>query len=133
MINELPFPVNTNFSLWVIKTSLLVVVCAFSFCKFTWVVRQLNYIAILIVAAPLYREGMDVVHDLKRQTKYVNKIAMILSNIDKHFISGIRALYFALAVLGWYVHPILFIGLTVIVLVVLYRREFMSRTLILLS
>jgi uncharacterized membrane protein len=133
MVNELPFAVNTSFSLWIIKTSLLAVMCIVSFFKFTWVIRQLNYISILMVAAPLYREGSDVVHDLKRQTKYVNKIATVLSNIDKHFITAIRALYFAVAVLGWYFHPVLFIGLTVVVVAVLYRREFMSRILILLS
>lgn len=121
------------FSLSNIKFYLLIGIAIFSFFKITWVIRQLNYIAVLILAAPIYNEGVDVVHDLKRQTKYINKIATILSNIDKHFISAIRATYFGIAALGWFLHPILFMLLTCIVLAVLYRREFMSRTLILLS
>ena len=133
LLNEIPWSmINTN-GLWVIKTMTLLLLCLFAFFKLTWVIRQLHYATVLIVAAPVYREGVDVIYDLKRQTKYVTKTATILSNIDQHFISAIRALYFGAAVLSWYIHPLLFMAMTVLILGVVYRREFMSRTLILLS
>lgn len=133
LLNTLPWSIPSNFFTWTLKTATLVMVCLFAFFKLTWVIRQLGYVTVLIVAAPVYREGMDVIYDLKRQTKYVTKTATILSNIDQHFISAIRGLYFAAAVLSWYLHPLLFILVTMLMVAICYRREFMSRTLILLS
>src|SRR3954449_1737799 len=40
-----------------------------------------------------------------------------------------RTYYFGLAALSWFVHPYLLMALTVAVVLVVYRREFRSRTL----
>jgi uncharacterized membrane protein len=49
-----------------------------------------------------------------------------------HFNRGVRAYYFATAMLAWFIHPVaLMIAITWVV-VVLYRREFRSRTLALI-
>ena len=42
---------------------------------------------------------------------------------------GIRAYYFGLALLAWRIHPFALMVSTVLVVAVLYRREFYSRTL----
>lgn len=42
--------------------------------------------------------------------------------------SGLRAYYFGMAALCWFVHPALFVAATAWVVLVLYRREFRSRT-----
>jgi uncharacterized membrane protein len=47
----------------------------------------------------------------------------------ENFTKGLRAYYFALAVLPWFIHPTLFMIATVIVVAMLYRMEFHSRTL----
>jgi len=133
LFSALPWSIPANPETWMLRTTVLVVVCLFAFFKCTWVMRQLGYVTVLIVAAPVYREGVDVIYDLKRQTKYVTKTATVLSNIDQHFISAVRGMYFAAALLSWYLHPLLFMLVTVFVVGVCYRREFMSRTLILLS
>ena len=46
-----------------------------------------------------------------------------------HFNAGVRAYYFGLAALGWFLHPWLFMALTGWVVLVLYRREFRSKLL----
>ena len=46
-----------------------------------------------------------------------------------HFMRGIRAYFFALALLSWFVHPILFLAATTWVVLVIYRREFRSQSL----
>jgi uncharacterized membrane protein len=46
-----------------------------------------------------------------------------------HFNLGLRACYFSLALVTWFVHPVVFIVCTAWVVAVLYRREFYSRTL----
>jgi uncharacterized membrane protein len=59
----------------------------------------------------------------------VARAARISDIATRHFNSGIRAYYFALAALGWFVHPWLLIAASVFVLLVLWRREFHSATL----
>jgi uncharacterized membrane protein len=44
-----------------------------------------------------------------------------------------RAYYFAVAAMFWFVQPLFFIAATVVVTVMLYRMEFHSRTLDVLS
>jgi uncharacterized membrane protein len=45
------------------------------------------------------------------------------------FNNGLRAYYFGVAALSWFVHPILMIVVTLAVVYVLHTREFRSRTL----
>ncbi len=45
------------------------------------------------------------------------------------FNRGIRAYYFGFAALAWFVSPAVFIGATLLILAVLYRRDFRSQTL----
>ena len=71
--------------------------------------------------------------DLVEATEYVNKIATMITNAGHHFNMGVRSYYFGLVVLSWFISPILFIFMSFLVVCVLYRREFMSKTLILLT
>jgi uncharacterized membrane protein len=59
----------------------------------------------------------------------INAVAKITSYAGENFNSGLRAYYFALAALAWFLHPWLMIIGTAWVVAVLYRREFASRTL----
>jgi uncharacterized membrane protein len=51
----------------------------------------------------------------------------------KHFNDGVRAYYFALAELSWFLHPVAFILSTTWIVLVLYRREYQSKALKLLT
>ena len=53
----------------------------------------------------------------------------ISSLAARHANDGLRAYYFALAVLSWFLHPVAFMLATAWVTAVLYRREFLSRAL----
>jgi uncharacterized membrane protein len=46
-----------------------------------------------------------------------------------HFNQGLRANFFALAILAWWINPYFFIASTAIVFYILYRREFRSKSL----
>ena len=133
LLNELPFISTVNYHAWLIKSFVLLAIFIFGFFKLTWAVRQLNYAAILVLAAPYQSEGEDSIDDLKRQTKYVSKTATVLSNAGRHFNTGMRSFYFGMASLSWFVSPIFYILAATLVVAVLYRREYMSKTLILLS
>jgi uncharacterized membrane protein len=49
------------------------------------------------------------------------------------FNDGLRAYYFAFAVVGWFISPLVFFLATVGVLAILYRREFKSDVLAVLQ
>ena len=52
ILNEIPGVAGTAPKVWELKVLLLVVVFVFAFFKLTWSLRQFNYVAILIGAAP---------------------------------------------------------------------------------
>ena len=85
--------------------------------------RQFNFLSILLGATPPKGSASDV---LERSAE---RFALMSSLAGDEFNRGIRAYYFGFAVLGWFVHPWLFIALTLTILAVLWRRDFHSRTL----
>ena len=60
---------------------------------------------------------------------FLDRIAVIVAFANRNFNSGLRACYFGVAALSWFLHPALMIGVTLSVVYVLYQREFRSRTL----
>jgi uncharacterized membrane protein len=52
----------------------------------------------------------------------------MLSHAFWQFNAGIRAYYFALATIGWFIHPLVFIAATVLIVLVLVRRQLYSAT-----
>ena len=59
-------------------------------------------------------------------------VAGLITLAAVHFNRGLRGFYFATALLAWFIHPVALIAASVWVVLVLYRREFHSRTLALL-
>lgn len=123
IISEIPFSKASEPGMWQIKISLLILIFTFGFFKFTWSMRQYNYVTIFIAAVPDYRVRKDEHESLAA------KGAALTGNAAKHFNNGLRAYYFGLAVLGWFIHPFLFMAATALVVLVTYRREYRSSTL----
>ena len=124
MLNTIPFAVPTGPLMWELKVFTLVLIFVYSFFKFTWSLRQYNYCTILVGAAPMPDETPELHED------FANKAGAVIQNAGKHFNMGMRAYYFGMAALSWFVHPILFILLTTLIIAVTYRREFRSHTLV---
>lgn len=126
VLADLPFTANPTVADWELKLLLLVTIFVYAFFKFAWSFRLLKYCSILIGAAPLEREPSP------EDDAYARRIAQLISLEALHFNQGLRAFFFALGALGWFIHPYAFMGATAWVTVVLYRREFHSRSLQLL-
>jgi uncharacterized membrane protein len=118
----LAFVAETSPELFELKLLLLIAIFIYGFLRFTWAIRQLNYACAMIGAAP----WPPVEEEAK--TRYARQIAQVLTLGMVSFNGGLRAYYFALAALGWLVHPWLFILLTTAMLLVLLRRQLYSRT-----
>jgi uncharacterized membrane protein len=120
---QLPFAIEASRALWEIKVIVLLGVFIYAFFKFTWSLRQFNLCIILIGAAPLRFESDDELFCYAETAGRVNFRA------GNHFNQGIRAYYFGLGVLSWFINPWAFMAVTALVVAVQYRRERASATL----
>jgi uncharacterized membrane protein len=128
LLQEIPGVADTPLFVWEMKVLLLVVVFVFAFFKLTWSLRQFNYLAILIGAAPPPEEaeGAGGVH-------HADTAASVASQAAEHFNKALRTYYFGLAALSWFLQAYVFMALTALVVLVVYRREFHSPILAILG
>ena len=105
-----------------IKLILILVVAAYAFQSFTWSIRQANFAAVLMGAAP--PPSMD--------EAFLQRIAISMGNIitgtAQSYDNGMRAYYFALGAVTWVVSPIVFMIATTGVVALLLHRQTRSRT-----
>ncbi len=127
IIEAIPGAQSSSGFLWELKIFLLIIIFIYAFFKCTWSLRQYNYAGIFVVSAPPARERVE------EHAAIAEKGAQLVANAAKHFNHGLRAYYFGLAVLAWFVHPYLFMVATALVVFVTHRREYRSMTLQALS
>ncbi len=124
VVSDLPFTVKGSQAFLEVKILLLVVIFVYAFFKFSWAIRQLNFCSVLVGAAP--RQPKE---NAEQYAPYINRLARITSYASVNFNNGLRAYYFALAALTWFLHPWLMAAATAWVVHILYHREFSSKTL----
>ena len=122
VLRELPFARPSSRTLWEIKILLLVFIFIFAFFKFAWSYRLFNYCSVLIGAAPLDTQSNP------SNDQFADQLAQLHDLAASHSNNGLRAYFFALAALSWFLHPILFLLASTWVIWILYRREFRSRS-----
>lgn len=128
MARDIPFIQQTSTALWEIKVTVLAVIFVYAFFKFSWSIRQHSYSAILLGSIP---EPGTTTEEVAKE--HALRLARLSSLGSGNFNDGIRAYYFALAELSWFINPIIFMLVSSWVVAVLYRREFRSRSLKILS
>ncbi|HEY8383680.1 MAG TPA: DUF599 family protein [Microvirga sp.] len=107
--------------MWEVKVAGLALIFVYAFFKFAWAYRLFNYVAILVGSVPVLRgDNEEEARRAARRAAAMNVVA------GKHFNRGQRAFFFALAYLGWFVSPWIFMGATGAVLYVMWRRQFAS-------
>jgi uncharacterized membrane protein len=123
IIASIPFAKLGTPFMWEFKILLLIVLFVYAFFKYTWSMRQYNYAGIFIVACPPHDKKLE------EHERIAAKGTYLIGNAARHFNNGLRAYYFALALLAWFIHPYLFMGATAWVVFVTHRREYHSGTL----
>ena len=123
LFESLPFAQRSSQQLLEAKVVVLILLFVYALIKFTWSVRQFNFVTILIGSL----SPKDQVTDADRSA--ARRAAGILKLAGENFGQGMRSYYFAVAVLMWFVQPLFFIAATAIVTLMLYRMEFHSRTI----
>ena len=100
-----------------VQLLVLVTIFASSFFAFTLSLRQFNHFCIMIGA---------IVHDQPSTEEEIDAIAMLNSLAAKNFNNGIRAYYFAVPAVSWFLSPLLAIVVTVVTTLFIVHREFFS-------
>ena len=126
LLADLPFAQPVSRGLSEIKLLALAVVFVYAFFTFSWCMRQYHVAAVLVASAPM--AGERNVSDLERKS-FAERAARVISRAANQFNFGLRAYYFGMATLAWFIHPWFFMVVTAGVVLVLYRREFHSDVL----
>lgn len=122
VISSLPFAVEVNHLAIQIKLSLLTIIFVISFFQFTWSMRQYGFLNVMIGAAPIDLSGKN-----EQLKEYAKEMAKVQDQAAHSYNYGLRTYYFAIAEISWFIHPLIFITLSLWVVHTLYMREFSSK------
>jgi uncharacterized membrane protein len=126
LLDDLPFVQSASREMSEIKLLCLGVVFVNAFFTFSWCMRQYNFAATLIGSAPMIGER----HVTEQERKaFAERTARVISMAANQFNQGLRAYYFGMAALSWFINPWFFMLVSAGVVLVLYRREFHSDVL----
>ena len=119
---DLSLPAGESRALWEIKVLGLLLIFAYAFFKFGWAYRLFNYASILMGAMPeRHLAPAEKVEQVALQAAEMIVLA------GKHFNRGQRAFFFAIGFLGWFAGPLVLCATTLAVLLVMIRRQFLSK------
>ncbi len=126
--SNLSFAVEASREMWEIKVIVLMLIFVYAFFKYAWCLRQFNFALVFIGAAPLPEEV-----NARERKDYPERGARLVDRGINAFNRGLRAYYFSLAMLAWFLGPVYLAAAALWVVAVLYRRDFRSITLQTLS
>lgn len=123
VIGTLPFAIKANHLAIQLKLSLLTIIFVVSFFQFTWSMRQYGFVNVMIGAAPVSSTIED--ESLK---EFAQQMAIVQDQAAHSYNYGLRSYYFSIAAISWFIHPLVFITLSLWVVHTLYFREFNSKS-----
>lgn len=119
----MPLVGETTQIAWTAKLGVLAVLFISAFFKFIWAHRLNQYLGIAIGATPLCDDA-----DAAGRDRQVRLATVLANRASINTYRGFHAFYFAVAALAWFFHAALFLLATTLVLGMLYRREYISRS-----
>jgi len=126
LLADIPLVQQASQGMSEIKLLCLALVFVYAFFTFSWCMRQYNFAAVLVGSAPMI--GERHVSEQERNA-FALRAARVISMAANQFNFGLRAYYFGMTMLAWFVSPWLFMLMSSGVVLVLYRREFHSDVL----
>jgi len=123
VVADLPFDIGSARGAYEVKTLCLGAIYAYAFFKFGWAYRLFNYASILVGAVP----GRDHA-DTPEMEAAILRAARLVQYAGTHFNRGLRAFFMSVGYLGWFFGPQVLAVSSTLVLVVLVRRQFFSKS-----
>jgi len=127
VMSKLPFIADAPETVWEIKILALLVIFVFAFFRFTWSLRLFNFSSTIVGAAGLETEFAQKGEAYR--SAYADHLGALVALASGAHNDGLRAYYFAIATLTWFVQPAAFMITTSIVVLILFYREFRSEVL----
>lgn len=126
ILQSLPFYMVKEDPIFWVQAKLLVLILIYvhAFFALTWSMRQYGFASVMIGAAPITQQANN---NACLKSKYMHASAKIIDMAGHAYNYGLRAYYFSLSVLPWFISPWLFMVSTTVVVVILYLREFTSK------
>lgn len=128
VLQTFPFyQIKENSALWLhLKILMLILIYVYAFFALTWSMRQYGFASVMIGSAPNPDKALA---NPELKAKYVYSSSKVIDMAGHAYNYGLRAYYFSLAVLPWFISPWFFMLSTSFVVIILYSREFHSRPL----
>ena len=130
-MSSLQFVDDISLEIVQMKLLLMIFIFVYGFFTFSWALRQYGFCFIL------FGSSFNTVRYYKDNDKYqaqtvprdFKAVAKVLDRAAHSYNYGIRAYYFAMAALAWFINDWCFIAACAVIIFVLYRREFKSSSL----
>jgi uncharacterized membrane protein len=126
LMSEIPFAQTTTLIVFEFKILVLVGIFVYAFFRFSWCMRLYTFVALVIGAMPppeAFESGQE---DAKI---HAERAAAMVGAAAETFNDGLRAYYFSFAALAWFVSPLTMVLAALMVVAILYSREFRSEVL----
>ncbi len=120
VFRDLPFAFGGGRAAFELKVGGLTALFGYAFFKFGWSYRLFNYCTILFGGLPMNSQINDRA-EAERAADQVVKMNVIAA---KNFNEGLRAIFLSIGYLGWFVNAYIFMAMTLLVVVILTRRQF---------
>lgn len=121
-LQDLPYVAEMPPLLWELKILFLIGIFIYAFFKFAWAFRMSHYTGIMVGATPL----LDA-NNVRACEEHAYRCAVLSGISAEHSSAGLRALYYSIAALAWFFHPLLFMAATAWVVGILARRDYLSQ------
>lgn len=121
IVSEIPFAQTTSAFVFEFKILVLIGIFVFAFFRFSWCMRQYTIVALVIGAMPPPADFASGKFDLRT---YADRAAEMVKAAAESFHDGLRAYYFSFAAMAWFLSPLAMLLASVVVVLVLYGREF---------
>ena len=126
LVSELPFAQATPVAVFDLKVLVLLTIFVYAFFRFTWAMRLNTFVALAIGAMP---PGADFAAAKFDRDVHARRASRLVGLAAEAFNSGLRAYYMSFAVIAWFFSSTAFMVASLLVVGVLYRREFQSDVL----
>jgi uncharacterized membrane protein len=123
IVADVPLAAQPSRQAFEFKVLGLIAILAHAFFKFGWSYRLFNYCSILVGAVPMHK---DAAHDPAELEAGIERAARMNMLAGAHFNAGLRAIFFSIAYLGWFINPAALALTTCLLFAVLLHRQFFS-------
>ncbi len=122
VFRDLPFAIASSRGAFELKVGGLAALFGYAFFKFGWSYRLFNYCTILFGGLPMLAD----ITDRKKAEHAAEQVVRMNIIAAKNFNEGLRAIFLSMGYLGWFVNAYMFMAMTLMVVVILVRRQFFS-------